>query len=479
MARRFVVSSPGTVNIRGVANPNGPFLCIESGPTDATLDMGGGPSAATAGAWWEDQRGYTVVTAGGSINAGTPLIFWVGVDKKELGPGTVVATVPGPVVVTQGTTPWVVGDGGGSLTVDGTVAISNDPIGVKGKNGSTIAAVANPFPVELENSIVGVKGKDGTNIATGPNPFPVEIENTTITVNATNANPIPVKGKDGATIASTGNPVPVEVENLVGVKGKDGATIAAVANPVPIEVENTVTVTGVPNPIGVKGKDGATIASTSNPVPTELQGTSLVGVKGKDGSTLASTTNPVPVEVEGTATITGSVSLNGGTLQNIGTINPSETTINPGAVGTAGEVAVDRVGRLIMKRTAAAADILTGSRTSNGVIITVPANKTWRGSVLASVAHAIAPGGAGALVETRIVWAPGTGGTPAYDIARAQVDLSGVLLASLIGSNGASTSPVSDVILYAGTTAGAINLVLTASPNQAFGSVSGSVEDAT
>lgn len=103
-------------------------------------------------------------------------------------------------------------------------------------------------------------------------------------------------------------------------------------------------------------------------------------------------------------------------------------------------------------------DILSGSRTTTGTIITVPAGKIWRGTIAVDGCLAVAAGGGTVNANVRVDWTPGTGGTAAYTPAR--IEIAAVASGGLggVGSEANDAKAVPDVILYAGTTDGTLVL---------------------
>lgn len=117
-------------------------------------------------------------------------------------------------------------------------------------------------------------------------------------------------------------------------------------------------------------------------------------------------------------------------------------------------------------------NILAGSSTSVGTIITVPANCTWQGTIQITGTLTVGLGTALTNANARVTWSPGTGGTPAYTVG--QVDLGTPVIAalSLIGGSTSGSVSLYKVVLYAGSTAGILALANT-NTTQFFASANG------
>lgn len=162
MGRQFqATSSPTLITFQGVINPMPRFVCIDTCPTDTKISFDGeAPRNCAGGDIFEfPNHGPRYCNVTGSIGAGNPVTLFAGEDKRIQGSSTVnvinsgsfdisdrAARLLGHVTVDSIPEVEIKNDSGNPIPVSGTVAISNDPVGVKGKNGTTIATDANPFP---------------------------------------------------------------------------------------------------------------------------------------------------------------------------------------------------------------------------------------------------------------------------------------------------------------------------------------------
>lgn len=123
---------------------------------------------------------------------------------------------------------------------------------------------------------------------------------------------------------------------------------------------------------------------------------------------------------------------------------------------------------------AAVANILNGSATTAVTIITVPANKSWKGKVHVSGSRRTAAALAVAATDcnVHILWTPGTGGTPSYIPVQTDFSTPGQALTVLTGTSANGGSPIIEIEVAAGTTAGTLALAQT-NCDQFFGSCSG------
>jgi hypothetical protein len=104
-----------------------------------------------------------------------------------------------------------------------------------------------------------------------------------------------------------------------------------------------------------------------------------------------------------------------------------------------------------------AASILCGSRITAGTIISVPANKFWRGTVSVSASLAPAAGSAATNANARIDWTIAGTGTPAVTLG--EVVLSTPAVSGLSGlSNAVSVSSVVSIFVWGGSAGGTITL---------------------
>lgn len=103
------------------------------------------------------------------------------------------------VTVDQGTSPWVIGDGGGSITVDGTVAVSNLPATVD-TNYGTVGANTIRSAAQIGNATGAANFNNG---ATGAQTLRVAANLAVAGADVTALNPVPVS----ITSALAGTPV--------------------------------------------------------------------------------------------------------------------------------------------------------------------------------------------------------------------------------------------------------------------------------
>lgn len=141
---------------------------IQDGGNSITVD-----GAVTVSATDLDIRDLDATQDNVAISDGTDTLA-VNADGSINVVGSI--TVPGTVSVTQGTTPWVVGDGGGSLTVDnnGTFAVQAAQSGAWSVNVNNAAGAAAVNIQDGGNSIT----VDGTVAATQSGTWTVQPGNT-------------------------------------------------------------------------------------------------------------------------------------------------------------------------------------------------------------------------------------------------------------------------------------------------------------
>lgn len=141
--------------------------------------------------------------------------------------------------------------------------------------------------------------------------------------------------------------------------------------------------------------------------------------------------------------------------------------------------ATDKAGQVRVRQTPPTGNILAGSTTTDtGTIITVPANKVWRGSISVSAGDSNAIGAAGSTTQPNVAWTPGAGGTAAFNAAHVSLVLPATLLSGVIGAWSTGTVSVSDVVVYAGTGSGTLKLNLNGA-TAGQGSAMGVLEDTT
>jgi hypothetical protein len=104
------------------------------------------------------------------------------------------------------------------------------------------------------------------------------------------------------------------------------------------------------------------------------------------------------------------------------------------------------------------ANIVSGSAITATTIITVPANKTWKGTVAVSASLGTTAGSAELAASCLITWNPGAGGTPTYVPCRTFITAPGSLATALNGAGQNGNLVMIDVEVYAGTTSGAFVL---------------------
>lgn len=170
--------------------------------------------------------------------------------------GTPVA-LASTIVVDQGTVPWViqeplsVDDNGGSLTVDGTVAVSNFPAtqpvsGTVTSNQGTPASVANSWPIKVT---------DGTDTASVVAAAPPGTEPGLVVHVAT-------APASGGGVQYTEGDVDASITGTAAMWEDAGNTLRAVstATPLPVAQQGTVTVSGtvsVTEPVSVDDNGGS------------------------------------------------------------------------------------------------------------------------------------------------------------------------------------------------------------------------------
>jgi hypothetical protein len=108
----------------------------------------------------------------------------------------------------------------------------------------------------------------------------------------------------------------------------------------------------------------------------------------------------------------------------------------------------------------------------------MPANKVWIGTVQLAHSHHRAISNAGTTGGLRADWTPGTGGTPAYTVARTEIAVHETSATASTGASDSQAVTVYHIILYAGTTNGILELLLTGSASNIFGTASGWLVDA-
>ncbi len=118
-------------------------------------------------------------------------------------------------------------------------------------------------------------------------------------------------------------------------------------------------------------------------------------------------------------------------------------------------------------------NILSFSRTNDGTLITIPANKIWKGSVQVSGSILSAINAAAVSGHVRIDFTPGTGGTAAYRLAQVVLHTPAGALATTGTTSNGSVS-VMNIEVYAGTTSATISLG-SSNATQMFASCSGKI----
>jgi hypothetical protein len=161
-----------------------------------------------------DGSDFLAINADGSINitdnGGSLTIDAIDLDIRDLAFATdkvdvsgSSVSISGDVNVTQGTSPWVIGDGGGSITVDGSVSISSmsgqyaeDSVHASGDIGNFMLAVRNDT-----NAVLTSNDGDYSPIAVSSS----GAVRTTVNFSAVNGGTLPgqqaiIGGYDGANV---------------------------------------------------------------------------------------------------------------------------------------------------------------------------------------------------------------------------------------------------------------------------------------
>jgi hypothetical protein len=182
----------GTVAISGAVpvTDNGGNLSIDDGGNSITVDDGGGSLTVDGSVTVSGTVDTELTTADLDTGAGTDTRAVVGLAIAESGGGLLVGsahplpisdnggsvtvddgagslTVDGTVAVTQSTTPWVVGDGGGSLTVDGTVTVQDGGGSISvDDNGGALSVDDNGGSLTVDGTVATTVA-DGVDVALG------------------------------------------------------------------------------------------------------------------------------------------------------------------------------------------------------------------------------------------------------------------------------------------------------------------------
>lgn len=134
------------------------------------------------------------------------------------------------------------------------------------------------------------------------------------------------------------------------------------------------------------------------------------------------------------------------------------------ADGDYGFPAVDKAGRVIFRRTTHSSRIIDGfTNADGGTLLTVPANAYWEGWICTAAGDANPIGAGGTTTNPYVSWAPGLGGTTAFNCAPIVLVLPASLLTGLIGA-AASGTGLQHVVVYAGTTPGTFTLNYNGAP---------------
>jgi hypothetical protein len=238
-----------------------------------------------------------------------------------------------------------VSDGGGSLTVDGTVAATQSgswAVDADLRIGGTDVDAANPVPIEPGTGAVfsvddngGSLTVDGTVAATQSGSWAVDADLRIGGTDVDAANPVPIEPGTGAVFSVDDNGGSLTVDGTVAATQSGswavdadlriGGTDVDAANPVPIE-PGTGAVFSVDDNGGSLTVDG-TVAATQS-------GSWAVDADLRIGGTDVDAANPVPIE-PGTGAIF-SVDDNGGSLTVDGTVAATQSgTWNINAISTA------------------------------------------------------------------------------------------------------------------------------------------------
>ncbi len=350
--------------------------------------------------------------------------------------------ITGTVTANQGTTPWVVGDGGGSLTVDGTVAVSNltDPLNVNVTNASLAVndgggsltvdgtvAVSNFPAVQPVSGTVAVT-QNTTPWVVGDGGGSLTVDGTVNVGNFPAVQPVSDNGGsltvDG-TVAVSNFPATQPVSGTVAVSNFP-AVYPVNDNGGSLTVDGTVAVTQNTSP-WVVGDGGGSISVDDNGGSLTVDGTVNVG---NFPATQAVTQSTTPWVVgDGGGSI--SVDDNGGSLTVDGTVTVNQGT-NPWTIsGTVGPAIP------------ASADIVGTSRNTTGTLYTVPAGRTFFGSL--SLSCSISVAGANNPTMSVANSGGGSGIAPAAGTIM-QINNTGLALVSVANSN-----TLSDSYIYGGT----------------------------
>lgn len=120
--------------------------------------------------------------------------------------------------------------------------------------------------------------------------------------------------------------------------------------------------------------------------------------------------------------------------------------------------------------------LFCASATSAGTLITIPANKKWRGTIAVSGSITAGLNTAATNGNVRITFNPGTGGTTSFTPCQAMVATPLIGLTSLIGISSSNQCVVTDIEVYSGTTSASFSLIQT-NMTQYFGMVAGIIMD--
>lgn len=225
--------------------------------------------------------------------------------------------ISGTVAATQSTSPWVVGDGGGSLTVDGTVAVTQTTTPwVVGDGGGSLTVDNNgTFVVQAAQSgawsvaVNNAAGASAVNIQDGGNSITVDGPLTDVQLRAT---PVPISGT--VTITDGSGPITVDgtvaatqsgtwnINNITGtVSLPTGAATAALQTQPGVDIGD-VTINNAAGAAAVNIQDGGNSITVDGPLTDTQLRASPVPISG----TVTITDGSGPVTVDGTVAATQS-----------------------------------------------------------------------------------------------------------------------------------------------------------------------------
>jgi hypothetical protein len=327
----------------------------------------------------------------------------------DTGAGTDTRAVVGLVygasgggVLVSATNPMPVGDNGGSLTVDGTVTANagTGPFPVSDNAGSLTvdAPVATPVAARLSDGTAflttagGKLSVDASGVA-----LPVTDNAGSLTVDAPVGTPVFTQLSDGTTALTTPN----------GSLNVNQARIGDVA----IAVGSGVLGTGTQRVVLATDQPVIPVSDNAGSLTVDGTVTANIGTAG----TLALDASITGLEVAQGSTTSGQ---KGGLVQGaVTTSAPTYTTAqtSPLSINTFGAQRVDAAS------CPPAADILCGRAifavtTAATTLITIPAGRTWYGTIGASCSCSVAPTNTGAGNAKVVFQTAGTNVTPAAGI---------------------------------------------------------------